>query len=104
LYPGRISRPNPQTARELCVDACGAAREITWFREELDARGIEPYIPSSRSPKVPYADETTLYRQHQKVEICSPGSRTGGASPPVTTDAHAPFFTICIAAACTIWL
>ncbi|SMH40596.1 transposase, IS4 family [Mesorhizobium australicum] len=39
-----------------------------WFREELEARGIEPCIPSSRSRKVPYAYDTALYRQRHKVE------------------------------------
>lgn len=29
--------------------------DSTWFREELEARGIEPCIPSSRSRKLPYA-------------------------------------------------
>ena len=42
--------------------------DSTWFREELEARGIEPCIPSSRSRKVPYDHDTGLYRQRHKVE------------------------------------
>src|SRR5690606_37661993 len=42
--------------------------DSAWFREGLEARGIEPCIPSSRSRKVPYDYDTTLYRQRHKVE------------------------------------
>ncbi|MEE2951834.1 MAG: transposase [Pseudomonadota bacterium] len=42
--------------------------DSAWFRTELEARGIKPCIPSSRSRKNPYAYDTTLYRQRQKVE------------------------------------
>ena len=42
--------------------------DSTWFREELEARGIEPCIPSSRSRKVPFAYDKVLYRQRHKVE------------------------------------
>ncbi len=38
------------------------------FREALQARGIEPCIPSSRSRKVPYPYDTALYKQRHKVE------------------------------------
>lgn len=34
--------------------------DSAWFREELEARGIEPCIPSSRSRKIPYAYDTFL--------------------------------------------
>ncbi len=33
--------------------------DSAWFRKELEARGIEPCIPSSRSRKVPNAYDTT---------------------------------------------
>ncbi|MDH4989676.1 hypothetical protein QEZ48_02380 [Aquamicrobium lusatiense] len=38
------------------------------FREELEARGIEPCIPSKRSRKVPYAYDIALYRERQNVD------------------------------------
>lgn len=52
-------------ASHLIADRC---YDSAWFREELEARGIEPCIPSSRSRKVPYAYDTALYRQRHKVE------------------------------------
>lgn len=63
-----------------------------WFREELEARDIKPCVPSSRSRKVSYAYDTTLYRHRHKIETCSPSSRTGGVSPPATTDLPTHFF------------
>lgn len=39
-----------------------------WFRAELQDRGIEPCIPSSRSRKVPYAYDKSIYRERHKVE------------------------------------
>lgn len=42
--------------------------DSAWFREQLEARGIEPCIPSSRSRKIPYAYDKALYRQRHKVE------------------------------------
>jgi transposase len=38
------------------------------FREALQAKGIEPCIPSSRSRKVPYPYDKALYRKRHKVE------------------------------------
>lgn len=42
--------------------------DSAWFREELEARGMEPCIPSSRSRKVPFAYDTALYRHRHKIE------------------------------------
>ncbi|MEF2071362.1 IS5 family transposase, partial [Consotaella aegiceratis] len=42
--------------------------DSTWFRSELEARGIKPCIPSSRSRKVPFTYDAALYRQRHKVE------------------------------------
>lgn len=42
--------------------------DSAWFRHDLQARGIKPCIPSSRSRKVPYAYDTALYRQRHKVD------------------------------------
>ncbi len=60
----------------LVLDALPPARTVIAdkgydskpFREALQARGIEPCIPSSRSRKVPYPYDTALYKQHHKVE------------------------------------
>ena len=60
----------------LVLDALPAAAHLiadrgydsSWFRAELETRGIEPCIPSSRSRKVPFAYDTMLYRQRHKVE------------------------------------
>lgn len=40
----------------------------TTFREALQAKGIEPCIPSSRSRKVPYPYDKALYKQRHTVE------------------------------------
>lgn len=42
--------------------------DSAWFRAELEARGIKPCIPSSRSRKVPYDYDKALYRKRHKVE------------------------------------
>ena len=42
--------------------------DSAWFREELETRGIEPCIPSSKSRKKPFAYDKMLYRQRHKVE------------------------------------
>ena len=42
--------------------------DSAWFREELEARGIEPCIPSSRSRKTPFNYDKALYRHRHKVE------------------------------------
>ncbi len=60
----------------LVLDALPPARTVIAdkgydskpFREALQARGIEPCIPSSRSRKVPYPYDTALYKQRHKVE------------------------------------
>ncbi|MFC0195115.1 IS5 family transposase, partial [Aureimonas pseudogalii] len=55
----------PPPAAHLIADR---GYDSAWFRAELDARGIEPCIPSSRSRKVPFAYDAALYRQRHKVE------------------------------------
>jgi transposase len=60
----------------LVLDALPAASSLIadrgydsdWFRAELQDRGIEPCIPSSRSRKVPYAYDKAVYRERHKVE------------------------------------
>ena len=74
-------------ATHLIADRC---YDSAWFRAELEARGIAPCIPSSPSRKVPFAYDRALYRQRHKVENLFASSRTGGASPPATTDAPTP--------------
>jgi transposase len=59
----------------LVLDALPAASSLIadrgydsdWFRAELQDRGIEPCIPSSRSRKVPYAHDKAVYRERHKV-------------------------------------
>ncbi|MGV1988156.1 transposase [Agrobacterium sp. 22-221-1] len=57
--------------------------DSTWFREELEARGIEPCISSSRSRKVPFAYDKVLYRQRHKVENLIGPVRDMGNIPSV---------------------
>lgn len=76
-----------------------------WFREELEARGIEPCIPSSRSRKVPYAYDTTLYRQRHKVEnLFAKLKDWRRIATRYDRCAHTFFSAICIAAAVIFWL
>ncbi len=64
--------------------------DSNWFRQALAGKGIKACIPSSKSRKVPIPHDKMLYRQRHKIEKCSAGSRTGGASPPATTAAPTP--------------
>ena len=38
------------------------------FRQALLAKGVEPCIPSSRSRKIPFPYDKTLYRQRHRIE------------------------------------
>lgn len=60
------------------------------FREALQAKGIEPCIPSTRSRKVPYPYDKRLYKKRRMVENLFANSRTGGASRRATTDVRIP--------------
>ena len=79
--------------------------DSAWFREELDARGIEPCIPSSRSRKVPYACDAALYRQRHKIEnLFAKLKDWRRVATRYDRCAHTFFSAICIAAAVIFWL
>ena len=79
--------------------------DSAWFRAELEARGIEPCIPSSRSRKTPYAYDTTLYRQRHKVEnLFAKLKDWRRVATRYDRCAHTFFSAICIAAAVIFWL
>lgn len=78
--------------------------DSAWFREELEATGIAPCIPSSRSRKVPFVYDTALYRHRSRSRTCSPNSRAGGASQPATTDAVIHCFRPSASQPPSIWL
>lgn len=79
--------------------------DSAWFREELEARGIEPCIPSSRSRKVPYAYDTVLYRQRHKVEnLFARLKDWRRIATRYDRCAHTYFSAICIAAAVIFWI
>ncbi|WP_163271882.1 IS5 family transposase [Chelativorans alearense] len=79
--------------------------DSAWFREQLAARGIEPCIPSSRSRKVPYAYDTTLYRHRHKVEnLFAKLKDWRRIATRYDRCAHTFFSAICIAAAVIFWL
>jgi transposase len=86
-----------QPASHLIADR---GYDSTWFRQELEARGIEPCIPSSRSRKVPYACDTALYRQRHKVEnLFAKLKDWRRIATRYDGCAHTFFSAICIAAA-----
>jgi transposase len=79
--------------------------DSTWFRDELEARGIEPCIPSSRSRTVPYNYNRALYRQHHKVEnLFAKLKDWRRIAPRYDRCAHTFFSAICIAAAVIFWI
>ncbi len=79
--------------------------DSAWFRDELEARGIEPCIPSSRSRKVPYTYDRALYRQRHKVEnLFAKLKDWRRIATRYDRCAHTFFSPICIAAAVIFWL
>ena len=79
--------------------------DSTWFRAELEARGIEPCIPSSRSRKIPYAYDTTLYRKRHSIEnLCAKLKDWRRIATRYDRCAHTFFSAICIAAAVIFWI
>lgn len=97
----------------LLLDALPSARTLiggrgydsTKFRKALQQKGIEPCIPSSRSRKVPYTYDKTLYRQRHKVEILFAKLRDWRrVATRYDRCAHTFFSAICIAATLIFWL
>ncbi|WLS03613.1 IS5 family transposase [Shinella oryzae] len=79
--------------------------DSTWFRAELEARGIEPCILSSRSRKVSYAYDRVLYRQRYKVEnLFAKLKDWRRIATRYDRCAHTFFSAICIAADVIFWL
>jgi putative transposase len=79
--------------------------DSAWFREELEVRGIEPCIPSSRSRKTPFAYDKALYRQRHKVEnLFAKLKDWRRIATRYDRCAHTFFSAICIAAAVIFWL
>ena len=75
------------------------------FRQALVAKGIEPCIPSSRSRKIPYPYDKTLYRQRHKVEnLFAKLKDWRRIATRYDRCAHTFFSAICIAAAFIFWL
>lgn len=79
--------------------------DSAWFRAALQARGIEPCIPSSRNRKVPYAHDKALYRKRHKVEnLFAKLKDRRRVATRYDRCAHTFFSAICIAAAVIFWL
>lgn len=79
--------------------------DSTPFRQALAAKGIEPYIPSSRSRKIPYPYDKALYRQRHKVEdLFAKLKDWRRIATCYDRCAHTFFSAICIAAAAIFWL
>jgi IS5 family transposase len=79
--------PAMPKARELLADK---GYDADWLRAALAERGLAACIPSksierSRSPTTPFSTNSAT-----KSKTCSDGSKTGGASIPVTTAAPTP--------------
>ena len=74
-------------------------------RQALVAKGIEPCIPSSRSRKIPYPYDKTLYRQRHKVEnLFAKLKDWRRIATRYDRCAHTFFSAICIAATVIFWL
>ena len=89
-------------AKTLIAD-CGYDSKT--LREALQAKGIEPCIPSSRSRKVPYPYDKALYQKHQKVEnLFAKLKDWRRIATRYDRCEHTFFSSICIAAAVIFWL
>ncbi len=76
-----------------------------WFRAKLQGRGIERYIPSCRSRKVPYTYDKSAYRERHKVEnLFAKLKDWRRVATRYDRCAHTFFSAICIAATIIFWL
>lgn len=64
--------------------------DADWFRDALQAKGIQPCIPGRRSRNEPVRYDNRRYRRRSRIEIMSAASRIGAASPPATIAAPRP--------------
>lgn len=97
----------------LVLDALPPAKTLiadrgydsTQFREALKEKGIEPCIPSSRSRKIPYPYDKSLYRQRHKVEkLFAKLKDWRRIATRYDRCAHTFFSAVCIAATVIFWL
>ena len=56
--------------------------DADWFRDALQAKGIQPCNPGRRSSNEPVRHDKRRYRRRSRIEIMLAASRTGDASPP----------------------
>ena len=89
-------------ARELIADR---GYDSAAYRNALQARGITPCIPSTRSRKVPIPHDRTLYRQRHQIENMF-GRLKDWRRIATRYDrcAHTFQSAICIAAVVIFWL
>lgn len=75
------------------------------FRQALLAKGVEPCIPSSRSRKIPFPYDKTLYRQRHRIEnLFARLKDWRRVATRYDRCAHTFFSAICIAAAVCFWI
>lgn len=76
-----------------------------WFRKALIDRGIEPCIPSTRSRRIPFAYDKTLYRQRHRIEnMFAKLKDWRRIATRYDRCAHTFFSAICIAASVAFYL
>lgn len=79
--------------------------DSTWLRKALEAKGITPCIPSSKSRRRPYPYDRSLYRQRHKVEnLFARLKDWRRIATRYDRCAHTFFSAICIAATVAFWL
>ena len=98
----RLLLPVLPPAQELLADR---GYDSSKFRAALQAKGIAPRIPSSRSRKVPIPHDAELYKQRHRIEIMF-GRLKDWRRVAMRYDrcAHTFFAAITIAATFAFWL
>ena len=98
----RLLLPALPPAQELLADR---GYDSTRFRQALQARGIAPCIPSTKSRKVPIPHDAELYKQRHRIEIMF-GRLKDWRRVAMRYDrcAHTFFAAITLAATVTFWL
>lgn len=98
----RLILPALPPARELLADRGYDSRR---FRDGLQAKGIAPCIPSTKSRKLPIPHDPELYKQRHRIEVMF-GRLKDWRRVAMRYDrcAHTFFAAITIAATLTFWL
>ena len=79
--------------------------DSAWFRKTLTDKGIEPCIPSSRSRKIAYPYDKTIYRQRHRIEnLFAKLKDWRRIATRYDRCAHTFFSAICIAATIIFWI